>query len=706
MAAKPNAFGDVRGENDHKALDGSFYEWQDYRTLFESVDRFIVVGRRGTGKSAITYRLSKMWADRRTPVIKIAPAEEQMIGLRPLAKMFGEGLSKVRAGIKIAWKYAILMEIGSQLLSDYKLKRQIEVDSQLLKEVHSWRRMGETPIDRMRYILKEFRNEFKDEEERIAELSAYLSVEKLTEKISRIVSDSSLLYVLLVDRLDEGYEPDILGTGIIDGILYGTDEIRSSLAENFRAIVFIRDNMLRAIESEDKDFTRNLESQVLRLHWDPQELFYMVANRIRYAFGVVKESDVKVWNSITANELHGREGFRRCLRLTLYRPRDVIALLNAAFYQAQRQGRSTLVEEDFDESAKGISLTRFNDLGKEYESVFPGLRELTSSFSNGDAKMRFSDVQDIIASVMNRSTLSVAEMQHFQILGSPQEVLKALYGIGFIGIYNKQIASFVYSHDGKRFEKSLAPDDVLMIHPCYWPALNISGFELTQNEAEEIYDEYEISIESQSGEQRRKILGQLMAELNTIPEGNAGATQFENWCKRAIEIAFSKNLTNVQLHANSNATQRRDIIATNQGGGIWRRILDDYKTRQVVFEVKNYSSIGVEEFRQVAGYLGREYGSLAFIVCRDVEFGLRKGGELDAFREFYHKGIVVVKFPAQQLVTILSKLRNPEKVDAGELAVDRLLDTYVRMYASGQSDVPNSASAGKRKRKRKRSSRS
>ncbi|SDK16233.1 hypothetical protein SAMN04487784_1302 [Stenotrophomonas pavanii] len=699
MAAKPNAFGDVRGENDHKALDESFYEWQDYRTLFESVDRFIVVGRRGTGKSAITYRLSKVWSDRKTPVIKIAPVEEQMIGLRPLAKMFGANLSKMRAGIKIAWKYAILMEIASALFSDYKLKKYIEANRDLAEKVANWRRRGTSPVERLRSILKDFKAEVEGEDERIAELPAFLSVERLTNEISGIVSESGQEYVLLVDRLDEGYEPDITGTSIIDGILYGTDEIRSSLAGHFRAIVFIRDNMLRAIEAEDKDFTRNLESQVLRLHWDPQELFYMVAKRIRYVFGISKESDVKVWNAITANELHGREGFRRCLRLTLYRPRDVIALLNTAFYQAQRQGRTTLIETDFDESAKSISVTRFNDLGKEYEAVFPGLRALVSSFSSGDAKLRLTEVQEKISNVMASPGLTAVESQHFAILGSAQEVLKALYGIGFIGVFDKQIASFVYSHDGKRFDKLLVDEDILMIHPCYWPALNISGFELTQGEAEEIYDEYEIAIESQSGEQRKRILGQLMSELNSIPEGVAGASQFEVWCKKAVEIAFSKQLSNIQLRPNATASQRRDIVATNQGGGVWKRVLNDYRTRQVIFEVKNYAKIGVDEFRQVYGYLGREYGELAFIICRDAEFGLRRGAELEAFREFYNKGKIIIKFPAQQLVTILSKLRSPEKVDAGDLAVERLLDTYVRMYASGQTDVPNSKGTRRKKRK-------
>lgn len=701
MQSKPNAFGDVRAENDHTALDEVFFEWQDYKTLLESSDRFIVVGRRGTGKSALAYRLAKIWSTRKSPVITVAPVEEQMIGLRPLAEKFGSTVSRIRAGIKIAWRYAVLLELALDLQQDYKTKRSIEADVFLSGHLSAWRSAGPNCVLRLRSKLKEYVVCHNTEEERIAELSAFLDVERVTEVVSRLMTGGNdKTFVLVVDRLDEGYEPDALGTGIVDGILYGTDDLRVSLGSRLRPIVFIRDNMLRAIESEDKDFTRNLESQVLRLHWDPQELFYMVAQRIRFALGVMKESDVKVWNAITANELHGREGFKRCLRLTLYRPRDVIALLNAAFYQAQRQGRTTLVDADFEISAKQISSTRYSDLGKEYDSVLPGVKALTSAFSGAEAKMTWGKAGQIVVTAMNGEQLTAQEKQHFEILQSPDEVLRALYGVGFLGVYDKRLSSFVFSHDGKSPSKSFSSQEIVMVHPCYWLALNIEGPEIGAQDAEEIYDEYEITIDSDSGEQRKKLLGQLMSELNGIPEGNAGAVQFEVWTKRCIEIVFAKSLSNVELRPNRNAVQRRDIVATNQAtSGVWKRILEDYKTRQVIFEVKNFEKIGVEEFRQVSGYLGREYGGLAFIICRDSETGLRRGSELDAFREFYGKSQVIVKFPASQLVTILSKLRSPEKYDASDVALERILDTCIRMYAAGQSSVPE-RNTKKRRRNR------
>lgn len=227
-----------------------------------------------------------------------------------------------------------------------------------------------------------------------------------------------------------------------------------------------------------------------------------------------------------------------------------------------------------------------------------------------------------------------------------------------------------------------------MIHPCYWSALNLHHDVLEQSDAEQIFDEYEISIASQSSEARTLLLGRLTSELHQIPKGDEGAEQFEDWCKRAIEIAFARQLSNVALKPNGQGSQRRDIVSTNQGEqGIWKRVLQDYGTRLVIFEIKNYDKLGIEEYRQVHSYLDREYGRCGFIVCRDPQQAIPKGGTLDAFREFYNKGHVIVKISASTLVSILSKLRSPEKVDAGSNMLCAILDDHVLLYANGQSNA-------------------
>jgi len=685
---KINLFGDVRAEHDHEMLDTSFLESQNYRTLFESRDRFIVVGRRGTGKSALTYKLDKDWKERKFLTVVIAPKEEEVIGIRPLAELFGKTVTRILAGIKLAWRYTLLLEIALICQRNYKTANEIDRYEALRKHIKNWTACGNNPFDRMRTTLRTALKGIDNPEDRIAELASLLDLTDISNEVIKLTQSLNKNFIILIDRLDEGYEPDTIGVGIVDGIIYGTDELRNTLRDSLRAIVFLRDNIYRGVQTEDRDFSRNLESQVLRLHWDPEELFYMVCKRIRVALNIDRESDIKVWNAITSSELHGREGFKRCLRLTLYRPRDVIALLNAAIEQARRQKReTTLIENDFYESSRQISITRFDDLAKEYATIFPGVTQLTTSFANGRTKFSVEDAIVLIKRVKDDPSNDAVILQHLTILGSEEEIAKELYGIGFFGVLDKQNSTWVFSHDGKRANKNISIDDSLMIHPCYWNALNLQKDELEQGVAEQIYDEYEITIHSLSTEQRSTKLGQLISELGKLSLGHDDAKSFEDWCKRAIEIAFAKELTNIELHPNKNAVQRRDIVATNQGiHGFWKRFRKDYSTRQVIFEVKNFETIGIDEYRQMNGYLKKEYGNLGFIICRDKQPGLTKGKELEAFREFYFQDKVIVKVTATTLSSILSKLRNPAKIDFGDEALDKLLDNHIRLYSTGQSD--------------------
>ena len=68
--------GDVRAEVDQQMLDQAFVETPDYKTLLESRSSKIIVGRRGTGKSALVYRLFRHWnEDKNSIVLKIAAKE-------------------------------------------------------------------------------------------------------------------------------------------------------------------------------------------------------------------------------------------------------------------------------------------------------------------------------------------------------------------------------------------------------------------------------------------------------------------------------------------------------------------------------------------------------------------------------------------------------------------------------------------------------
>ncbi|MEH2749384.1 P-loop ATPase, Sll1717 family, partial [Klebsiella pneumoniae] len=522
---------------------------------------------------------------------------------------------------------------------------------------------------------------------RISDLSDNFELDLLEEVLFEAISKSNHQFVIFADRLDEGYTPDDLGVAIIDGFIQSVIDIKQNLQEKVIAFAFVRDNIHRAISKMDPDFTRNIEGQVLRLHWDEYNLFNLVCNRMRVAFNSTIENNTRVWNAYTANELQSNTGFKEALKLTLYRPRDILVLLNDAFLRAATHDRTKIIIDDIKATANTISQNRLNDLLKEYENVFPALDIFTSLFGNKKPDFSIAEASEIISQAFDiKEVNDKMKLQDILLFEGPVQVIQRLYSVGFFGLYNQQSSSYVFCHDGKEPEKEFTPGSKLLLHPCYWLALSVHESDITPETADDIHDEYDIEVSSVSEEQRKQRIGALLQELNNIPEGKEGAVDFEAWALKAIKILFATNLTNIELHSNKNGLQQRDIIATNLADTpVWKRILTDYQSRQVVFEIKNYKTLGADEYRQVNSYLFKDYGRLAFIINRDHSENLEKHKELIWVKELYdNHNKLVIKLPSKFLERHLSKMRSPQKHDEVNKQLSKLLDLYIRSYLNNK----------------------
>ncbi|MCL9649197.1 ATP-binding protein [Pantoea agglomerans] len=686
---KGNVLGDIRAEHDSKMLEASFWQTTDYKALLESYDRCIVVGRRGTGKSALVHMLSKHWnAKPRTYVMTISPVEEQIIGLRDIVSLFGDNYLHIKAGSKLAWRYAIYMEILTEIAGHYKMKNDLDYAS-IEKHLLSWGAKRQNISSKIRKKLISILDAGKDVKPatRISDLSDEFELDLLEEVIAEAILKSNHQFVIFADRLDEGYTPDDLGVAIVDGFIQSVIDVKQNLQEKVIAFAFVRDNIHRAISKMDPDFTRNIEGQVLRLHWDEYNLFNLICNRIRTAFNSTIENNTRVWNAYTANELQSNTGFKEALKLTLYRPRDILVLLNDAFLRASTHDRSKIVIDDIKATANVISQNRLNDLLKEYENVFPALDIFALMFSNKKSDFSIKEASEIINGAFDVKEVSdKLKLQDLLLLEGPIQVIKRLYSIGFFGLYNIQSSSYIFCHDGKEPDKEFTSGSRLLIHPCYWLALGVHESEINPESADAIHDEYDIEVSSVSEEQRKQRIGSLLQELSNIPEGKEGAVDFEAWALKAIKILFATNLTNIELHSNKNGLQQRDIIATNLADTpVWKRIHTDYQSRQIIFEIKNYRDLGAPEYRQVNSYLYKDYGRLAFIINRDHSENLEKHKELTWVKEIYdNHNKLIIKLPSKFLERHLSKMRSPQKHDEVNKQLSKLLDQYIRVYLNNK----------------------
>ena len=702
---RPNAFGDLRAEADRAMLDHTFLETADYRTLIETSDRPIIVGRRGTGKSALAMRLQRYWEhDDHTAVVAIAPEEHQAIGLRPRIELFGAEFPKIRAASRLLWRFALIMEATHALMPTYKFKKAAGF-SILQPHVNAWLDSGADIFDRCLSTLRRVTLANAHPDERIAALSQSLCLTAVETAIQEACDQATTSVVFIIDRLDEGYAPDQTGTGLIAGLVHAAIDLKIRVA-GIKPDIFLRDNLFRAVQQLDPDYSRNIEGSVLRLHWDFQSLWQFAASRLRRALQIEQESTLRIWNACAAGDLKGRDGFHKCLQHTLYRPRDLLALLNEAFYQASKNSQSQIVGGNVDSAARTISRTRLDDLRKEYRAILPGLQNYVAAFAGHEPDLTVETALRLLATTIEAGSADSRIQQDFYILKDPWDVLRALYSVGFVGVYDNSAGAFVFCHDGRAPDRELAKPDRVLVHPCYWMALNCVRSELEATEVEEIYDEYDIEVSSETPEIRNARIRELIDSLVTIPLGSAGATQFEEWCHGALRICFAKGLRNVELKPNKGATSRRDVVATNLGeGGAWRRIYEDYGTRQVTFEIKNVEDLTSSDYQQVQSYLTGPYGRVAFVVTRSGTEDLYKGRDVEWVRDLYaaHQ-VIVIKLTGRFLSAQLDKLRNPQKHDAVDDSIHRLLDAYARLYIVGETSKRVGRKRENRRQRHKRSS--
>lgn len=189
--------------------------------------------------------------------------------------------------------------------------------------------------------------------------------------------------------------------------------------------------------------------------------------------------------------------------------------------------------------------------------------------------------------------------------------------------------------------------------------------------------------------------------------GPDGDSDFEIWCHKAIRICFAKSLRNVELKPNKAARQRRDVVATNLAEhGVWKRIYDDYGTRQVTFEVKNYQGLTSADYQQVVSYLAGEYGRLAFLVTRDESVDLYAHRDVEWVRDIFmnHKQLII-KLTGKYFTKLLYKLRYPRRHDDVDNSLHTQLDAYIRLYLAGQTREDQTREKHNQRRQRRENKR-
>lgn len=681
-----HVLGSTQAEDDSPMLERAFLETADYRALRDTQDFNVVIGRRGTGKSALYHKLRQEFSfENEIVTISEEPQDFEMLEYQKMISSLAKDYRVLRTITRLLWSVHTITSTATKLSRHHRFSHSGQswiIRKYLIDHADILNLSG---VALCITLLRKLVKRSVLPEELAPQIVQEYQLGETIEAMRAVLMDMKVTAVVLYDRLDEAWVPEVSSVAILGGLVRCASEYRERKIGIY-PILFVRDNMFRALSQMDDDFTRHIEGPSLRLQWDEDALFHLVNARLRISLELENvEAEEKVWNKFVSEDLQGRKGFIRCLRYTLYRPRDIITLLNEAYLYARRSNRDVITPDDIERSSINISKHRLDDLCKEYDTVLPGLKLFVTAFSGQPAIRQLNDVVSSLEEIAETSDYSEQASRDLVLFSGGGEMFSALYSVGFVGLRDIATGNFVFCHDGA--ESALVSIDAkreTLVHPCYWKALDVAVAEEASNSAIQLNDEYVAPKQDQTLALRLKRLGRVPEELNDIPLGHAGSKLFEEWVLRSVRLLFSGPLTNSALHPNpKNALNQRDVIATNaETTSFWRRIYEDYQSRQIIFECKNYEEVSADDFRQVLDYLSGEYGGFGIIVRRGTKVALTEK-EKDRIRSMYHEhNKLVMVMPSSMLALSIRKLRPHKKYDYAEFTIGSHMDMIVRSILS------------------------
>lgn len=254
--------------------------------------------------------------------------------LRSVLEKHSSDYRTIRAITRVSWRAHLLLTVLTDLISHWRFSRVAGHDYlRQYSESHK-KLVKEEGLRRCADIVRQFSQNIETAREIPGAIATALDLENLQRAIQEALVTLKRSAVFMFDGLDEGWEPTGLATAIIGGLALAVADFRDKKS-GIRGILFLRDNIFRALAHLDPDFSRHIEGSALRLHWENDALLQLVVSRLRIRLELEHiESSIRIWNRFAQRKLQDRQGFSYCLRYTLRRPRDILVLLNQTFLLA------------------------------------------------------------------------------------------------------------------------------------------------------------------------------------------------------------------------------------------------------------------------------------------------------------------------------------------------------------------------------------
>lgn len=483
------SIGDPTAENESANLANYYLEKDEFaRALRGEVN--LVVGRKGTGKTALFIQLRDYKASMRSNVIvDLKPEGYQLVKLKEKVLDFLSDGAKQHL-ITAFWEYLLVVEIIHKILRDDKGLHLI--DHRLTKPYTQLSELyGVSDVlaegdfsERLMTLAEALANDYQkmNASDDSGTITASQVTELIHKKNLRSLSQALTEYLkmkgevwLLFDNIDKGWNVggiDGADTYILRCLIDAGRKLERDLRSrgiDFHSVTFIREDVYRLLMDRSSDYGKEMRAT---LDWSEADILAeLLKKRIISSLNRNEKTSMsQVWTEFVVSHYSGEASLQYMIDRSLMRPRNLLKIFKHCLSYAIKMDHDKIEVDDIARGMKAYSQDLLIEVDREISDIFPKAKGVIYEFLDEQTSFEYGD----LLTLMNLAGLSDEE---------GQKVIEFMLYYGLLGIKKAQQESiYIYQANNdpevinariRKWGSSVR----YVVNPGLWPALNVDNME-------------------------------------------------------------------------------------------------------------------------------------------------------------------------------------------------------------------------------------
>jgi len=481
---KKVSFGKLAAEREiQEGLKQYFIETGAFNRIKDG-SKSILLGNRGTGKSAIIKMLAEHYKRENCIVVELIPEDYSYEMLHKTLMTEQDGSWAKTSSYTAAWKYLIYV-----IAMKYYIDDNDTIVKSTAKDIFNYIRTNHKGYKKQSYwdifvsYLKRIEGlkigpyEAGIKTKELHQLYKLEEIAILLDSLTALAERKSIVF--LIDELDKGWDASEDAKAFVGGLFQASITL-NQLSPNFRVIVSLRRELYDNIPALYEDFQKYNDIFEI-IEWDKKSLLKLITKRIGYFLPEFSgKTDIEKWKVIFADQIHNLDSYEYTIQRTLNRPREIIQFCIDARARAVEIRSNKIDINAIVTSEVRYSENRTKDIAIEYKFQYPNLLDLFEIFIGKSCIFSRVELEEICTKIL----LGEIKSNGCNIwLNNQSEefIINVLWQVGFLKIFTKNYVQGILSEDyfgaNEIGQKNIGNINRFMIHPMFRMYLGIIDVE-------------------------------------------------------------------------------------------------------------------------------------------------------------------------------------------------------------------------------------